>query len=131
MDGDKPLVLVVDDETHIVHVLSLKLSNAGYEVITAHDGEEGLVLALKHRPNLLITDQRMPYKTGVELCQELTAHDPNLIIPALLLTGRHVTMSEEKMKQAHIAGIITKPFSPREVLAKVQSLVGQPKQLYG
>src|SRR5262245_25964382 len=66
-DGGKPRpagsrrILVVDDEAHIVQVLSLKLRNAGYEVITAVDGEEGIEQAINHRPHLIINDFHMPY----------------------------------------------------------------------
>ena len=67
MSRDKPLILVVDDETHILHVVGLKLSNAGYEIITAEDGEEGLEVAVEQTPDLVITDFQMPFMTGLEL----------------------------------------------------------------
>ena len=56
----KPLLLIVDDETHIVNVLKLKLAKAGYDVVTAEDGEEGFEMAVKHQPDMVITDYQIP-----------------------------------------------------------------------
>ena len=68
MNRDKPLILAVDDETHILHVVSLKLTRAGFDVITAEDGEEALELALEECPDVVITDFQMPIMNGLELC---------------------------------------------------------------
>jgi CheY-like chemotaxis protein len=57
-------ILIVDDEAHILQVLSLKLRNAGYDVLTAVDGEEAFEYASKQQPDLVITDFQMPYMTG-------------------------------------------------------------------
>ena len=121
---DKRLILVVDDEAHILHVVSLKLRNAGYEVVTAEDGEQGLELALERRPDLIITDYQMPYVSGLELCQKLREHDTTRDIPALMLTARGYSLAGEVLEQTNIAAVLSKPFSPREVLARVQELIG-------
>ena len=70
MDTNKT-ILVADDESHILHVVSLKLRNAGYRVVTARDGQEALELAQQEHPDLLITDYHMPQLSGLELCQRL------------------------------------------------------------
>ena len=73
-------ILVVDDESHILHVLSLKLGKAGYDVLTAVDGEEGLHLARESKPDLVITDIQMPYMTGIELSREATGKNDTLTV---------------------------------------------------
>jgi len=123
MDNEKPLILVVDDETHILHVVSLKLSNAGYEIITAEDGEEALELALKHQPVMVITDYQMPFMTGLELCIALKQHEKTSSTPALMLTARGFSLPGDALKKTNIAGVISKPFSPREILARVQEML--------
>lgn len=123
-DRNKPMILVVDDEAHILHVVSLKLRNAGYEVITAEDGEEGLDAALEHLPDLVITDYQMPFLTGLELCMRLKENPLTRATPALMLTARGFGLAEEHLNQTNIAGVISKPFSPREILSKVQELIG-------
>ncbi len=64
-------ILVADDESHILHVVSLKLRNAGFKVLTARDGQEALEMAQQNHPDLLITDYSMPQLSGLELCQQL------------------------------------------------------------
>ncbi len=113
-------VLVVDDEAHILHVLSLKLRNAGYEVITAVDGEDGFELARQHVPDLIITDFQMPYMTGLELCRALAEHGPTTHVPVLILTARGYALDNEDIKIGNIKGVLSKPFSPRAVLQLVK-----------
>lgn len=125
MSPTKGLILAVDDEVHILHVVSLKLRNAGYEVVTAENGEEALAMALERRPDLIITDYQMPLLTGLELCQRLKQHPDTQAIPALMLTARGFSLAPEDLEQTNIVGVISKPFSPREVLARVQDLVGR------
>lgn len=123
-DSQRPrLILAVDDEAHILHVVSLKLRNAGYDILTAQDGEEGLEVALERRPDLVITDFQMPIMTGLELCVKLKADPATSHIPALMLTARGYSLSQEDLETTNIAGVLSKPFSPREVLARVQELL--------
>lgn len=119
----RPLVLLVDDEAHILYVVGTKLREKGYGVLTAPNGEEGLALALAHKPDLVITDYQMPYITGVELCQRLREQEPTRDIPVLMLTARGFNLPKGVLQNG-INAIISKPFSPREVLAKVKELLG-------
>ncbi len=113
-------ILVVDDEAHILHVLSLKLRNAGYEVDTAVDGEDGYELASQGVPDLIITDFQMPYMTGLELCRALAANGSTAHIPVLILTARGYALDDEDLKIGNIRGVLSKPFSPRAVLQLVK-----------
>lgn len=125
MDDASKLILVVDDESHILHVVSLKLRNAGYQVITAQDGEEGFELALQCRPGLVISDYQMPFMTGLELCEKLKEHPATAQTPALMLTARGFNLNAGDMQRTNIQGVLSKPFSPREVLSRVQELLGE------
>lgn len=116
-------VLVADDEAHILHVVSMKLANAGYEVLTALDGEEAYELCLAELPDLVITDYQMPYMTGLELCRRLRQDKSTREAPVLMLTARGLEIEQEEMIAAGIAATISKPFSPREVLAMVEKLL--------
>ena len=113
-------ILVVDDETHILQVLSLKLRDAGYEVITAADGEEGFDLALDRIPDLIITDFQMPYLTGLELSQALAADRATAGIPILMLTARGYALDERDLASGNIKTVISKPFSPRALVQQVK-----------
>lgn len=120
-------ILVADDEAHILHIVSMKLRNAGYEVLTAVDGEEALDLCQTEHPDLLITDYQMPYMSGLELCKELRRDEQTKDIPALMLTARGFDIEADEMAEAGIAAVLAKPFSPREVLQKVKELIGEPE----
>src|SRR6187402_2830737 len=81
-------ILVADDESHILNVVSLKLRNAGFRVLTARDGQEALDIALAERPNLLITDYHMPQLSGLELCRRLKQEGVMENMPTIMLTAR-------------------------------------------
>ncbi|MHC4989925.1 MAG: response regulator [Planctomycetota bacterium] len=114
-------ILVIDDEPHILQVLSLKLGNAGYEVLTAIDGESGLEEALAHQPDLIITDVQMPYLNGVELCRALVDNEKTSRIPVIILTARGYALQGENMQVPNITDVVSKPFSPRALLELVAS----------
>ena len=119
-------ILVVDDEAHILHIVSLKLRNAGYEVITAMDGEEALELCLAESPDLVITDNQMPYLSGLELCRRLRQNDQTRSIPAMMLTARGFDIDPNEMTAVGLSAVLAKPFSPRELLDRVNELL-EPK----
>jgi len=121
MDGKK--ILVADDESHILHVVSLKLRNAGFNVVTACDGQEALELAQQELPDLMIVDYQMPQLSGLELCQRLKQNPATSRIPALLLTARGYDLDVDVAQSSGIVRILSKPFSPRQLLATVNEVL--------
>ncbi|HEY2587181.1 MAG TPA: response regulator [Tepidisphaeraceae bacterium] len=117
-------ILVVDDESHILNVVSLKLRNAGFRVITASDGQEALDLAGQERPDLVITDYHMPHLSGLELCQRLRQSEATSDIPAIMLTARGYQLEPKDTEQSGIRRMLSKPFSPRNLLATVNEVLG-------
>ncbi|MFI4859730.1 MAG: response regulator [Phycisphaerales bacterium JB063] len=118
-----PRILVVDDEQHIVQVLSLTLRRAGYDVITATDGDAAWRAIENDEPDLLITDESMPGITGTQLIERLQHHRDHAELPILIITARR--MAIEPHDHHAVTAILPKPFSPREVLSKVHDLVGE------
>ena len=118
-------ILVADDETHILHVVSLKLKNAGYTVLTARDGQEALELAQQERPDLIITDYHMPQLSGLELCQRLKQDPKTSHIPAIMLTARGYHLEPRDTQQSGILRMLSKPFSPRQLLSAVTEILEQ------
>lgn len=123
MDSNRK-ILVADDESHILNVVSLKLRNAGFTVLTARDGQEAYDLAAAEKPDLLITDHHMPQLTGVELCRKLKASAETAQIPAIMLTARGYSMEPGDTETSGIRQVISKPFSPRQLLAAVNDVLG-------
>jgi len=116
-------ILVADDESHILHVVSLKLRNAGFRVLTARDGQEALDLAMVEHPDLLITDYHMPQLSGLELCQRLKKDPATRNIPAIMLTARGYHLEPHDTEQSGILRLLSKPFSPRQLLATVNDIL--------
>jgi two-component system, OmpR family, alkaline phosphatase synthesis response regulator PhoP len=117
-------ILVADDESHILNVVSLKLRNAGFRVVTAHDGGEALEVAQHERPDLLITDYHMPQLSGLELCRRLKQDPATSGILAIMLTARGYHLEPQDTEQSGILRTLSKPFSPRHLLATVNEVLG-------
>lgn len=120
---DKPIVLLVDDEAHITCVVAEKLRAAGYAVTTARDGEEGLELAARVHPALVITDLQMPRMSGLELAAKLAATDYGRRTPVMMLTARGYILDKEAVAKTNIKAVMGKPFSAREVVKAAASLI--------
>ena len=123
------LILVADDESHIVQVLALKFRNAGHDVIEATDGEEALNLVRGHHPDVVVTDMQMPFMNGIELAGAMLDDPGTASIPVLILTARGWAMDECIATLSNVKSVQSKPFSPREILSLVEGLVdsGTPR----
>jgi CheY-like chemotaxis protein len=118
-------VLVVDDEIHIVHVVAIKLRNNGYEVVTADNGAEAFEVARSEKPDIIVTDYQMPVMTGLELVRKLRQIPQTKDIPVILLTARSFAITKEQQQELKIAGCLSKPFSPKELLCNIEDVLHQ------
>ena len=118
-------ILVADDESHILHVVSMKLRNAGFRVLTARDGREAFETALDEKPDLLITDYHMPELSGLELCSKLKEEPSTSHIPAIMLTARGYQLEPADTEKSGILCMLSKPFSPRQLLETVNQVLGK------
>ena len=118
-------VLVVDDEIHIVHVVAIKLRNNGYEVISADNGAEAYDLALKDKPDIIVTDFQMPIMSGMELIEKLRQNEATKNIPVIMLTARSFAVPKEQQEELDISGCLSKPFSPKELLGQIEDILYQ------
>jgi CheY-like chemotaxis protein len=117
-------ILLVDDEPHIPMVVGRKLTAAGFEVVTASDGEEALAAARETNPDVIITDLQMPYMSGAELAAALHADAQLCDIPVVLLTARGYVLSDEERARTNISRFLSKPFSVQQILDVVSELLG-------
>lgn len=108
-------ILIVDDEEHILQVLSLKLQNCGYDIATAVDGEDALYQVKVHQPDLIISDVQMPYMNGLEFASALSKDKSTSHIPVLILTARGHTLEASDADIPNIQKVLSKPFSPRGI----------------
>ncbi len=113
-------ILVVDDEKPIVDILKYNLEKEGYSVLTAFDGEEALTLVAAEHPHLIILDIMLPKKDGFAVCREIRS---KWEIPILMLTAKEMEMDKVLGLELGADDYVTKPFSSREVLARVKALL--------
>lgn len=114
-------ILVVDDEQSIVTLLQYNLEQAGYSVITAFDGEEGLQAAVELSPDLVVLDLMLPKLDGLEVCKQLRQQKLN--IPILMLTAKDDEFDKVLGLELGADDYLTKPFSPREVVARIKAIL--------
>lgn len=117
-------ILVVDDESYIRHVLSLKLRNSGFVVDTAVDGEDALHQISASAPDLVITDLQMPYVNGIELCRAMIQESAWVDIPVIILTARGYALGADAAGLTNVQQVVNKPFSPRTILEQVHRVLG-------
>ncbi|MHC4948305.1 MAG: response regulator [Planctomycetota bacterium] len=117
-------ILVVDDEPHIRYMLEFKLGGAGYRVVTASSGPAALERARAETPDLVITDFQMPGGGGLELSKALKREPGTADVPVVMLTGRSHKIPKAELAATNICQLIAKPFSPRELTATVDELLG-------
>lgn len=117
-------ILVADDEHNIRHILDFSLHAEGFDVLSAHNGEDAFDLAVAELPHLIILDVMMPGQSGIETCRRLKAEERTRNIPVILLTARASREDRELGEQAGADDYITKPFSPQKVISTVQGFLG-------
>ncbi|MEH6942407.1 response regulator transcription factor [Bacillus sp. JJ722] len=114
-------VLVVDDEQSILTLLQYNLEQAGFEVITASDGEEAIEVAEQEKPNLIVLDLMLPKLDGIEVCKLLRQRKMN--VPILMLTAKDDELDKILGLELGADDYMTKPFSPREVIARIKAIL--------
>jgi two-component system phosphate regulon response regulator PhoB len=118
-------ILLVEDDPDIRHLISYKLTRGGFTVTEAADGEAALREAQRVPPDLVILDVRMPRMSGLEVCRELRAGPRTAHVPIIMLTAR---TRPQDLEQAYAAGAteyVVKPFSPRELLERVEAALAR------
>jgi len=118
--GEKKRILIVDDERDIVKALTIRLSRAGYEVVTAFDGVQGIFMAHKEKPDLIILDIRMPAANGFSVAEKLKESTETDGVPVIFLTGSPEKNSEEKALALGARFYVKKPYDPEELLDAIE-----------
>src|SRR5436309_768961 len=119
----KPKILVVDDEPDALELIEFNLKATGFEVITADDGKEALKKALAVLPNLILLDLMLPEIDGLEVCKILRHDATTAAIPIIMLTAKAAEIDRVLGLELGADDYVTKPFSPRELVLRVKSLL--------
>ncbi len=116
-------ILIADDEPNILITLEYLMKREGYEVVLARDGQEAIDCLRRERPRLVLLDVMMPRKSGFEVCQELRADEQIKDTLVLMLTAKGRDTDIAKGRGVGADDYMTKPFSTKELVAKVRSLL--------
>ena len=117
-------ILVIEDTEDNRQILRDLLGMAGYEMVEAHDGAEGVAKAAEHKPDLILMDIQMPVMDGYEATRRIKADAALRSIPIVAVTSYALSGDEAKTRAAGCDDYIAKPYSPRQMLAKVRGIVG-------
>ena len=127
------LVMVIEDEKEIRDLVRYNLERAGYRVTAVADGEEGLRRLFASRPDLLVLDLMLPGRNGLEILREVRGEAMTRDLPVIVLTARSAEMDKLLGFDHGADDYLTKPFGPRELVARVQALLrrAQPSKSEG
>ena len=118
-------ILLVDDEPHIIIMLENRMKHAGYDVITACDGQDALTKAHKEKPDLIILDLMLPKLDGYKVCRMLKFDEKYRQIPIILFTARAQEADIKLGEEVGADAYVTKPFEPDILLGKITQLLNR------
>lgn len=116
-------ILIIDDEPDVADILAMNLKAGGYRVVTSDNGEAGLAKAKAEAPNLIVLDLMLPKMSGLEVCKALKRDTATSRIPIIMLTAKSDEVDRIVGLELGADDYVTKPFSPREILLRVQSVL--------
>ncbi len=119
-------ILVIEDDPDIVEVLRYNLKREGYEVLTAESGEDGLSLARAHAPDLVLLDLMLPGMEGLQVCRTLKDEAATKGVPVVMMTAKSEDADIVTGLEMGADDYITKPFSPRVLIARVRAVLRRP-----
>lgn len=119
----KEKILIVDDEKDIVKMLDYNLKKEGFRILSCYDGEEALSLSAREHPDLIILDLMLPQVDGLEVCKTLKKDSLTAAIPIIMLTAKVQEADKVLGLELGADDYITKPFSPRELVARVKAVL--------
>lgn len=129
MAGEK--ILVVDDEEHILELIKFNLENNGYKVISADNGNDALKLARNEVPQLVLLDLMLPGLDGYDVCREIRKDSSISSMPVIMTTAKSEELDKILGLELGADDYITKPFSVRELVARVKAVLRRTKTQYG
>src|SRR3989338_5298935 len=124
----KEKILIVEDEKDIIKMLEYNLKKEGFRTISANDGEDAIDLATREHPDIALLDLMLPGIDGLEVCKSLKAQNKTKDIPIIMLTAKSQESDKILGLELGADDYVTKPFSPRELLARIKAVLRRTKE---
>lgn len=122
----KNRILLIEDEKDMMEMLTFRLEAAGFEVIQAYDGQEGLDKAYAHNPDLILLDLMLPKIDGYKVCRALKSDEKHRKIPIAIITARADLKGKAFGLECGAEAYIVKPFDPEQLMDKIKELLKEP-----
>jgi len=121
-------ILIVEDDKHILKLLEYNLEKEGFQILTSRDGEDALGQARKNHPDLILLDLMLPGMDGLEVCKALKNDTKTASIPVIMLTAKSQESDKVVGLELGADDYVTKPFSPRELIARIKAVLRRVKE---
>jgi len=118
-------ILIIDDDKVLVQLLGRRIAAAGYEVMTAFDGVQGLRLAFQEKPSLIILDILFPAGGGIETLKKLSSSTKTWNIPIIINTGHDDPQLKQTASEYNIVDFMLKPVDPEKIIQKIKEVLGE------
>ncbi len=122
-NGTQPMVLIVEDETDLVTLLSYNLEKEGFRILAAYDGDEALLMTGEQRPDLILLDWMLPHRSGLDVCRQLRRNAKTRDVPIIMLTARGEEADRIRGLDSGADDYVTKPFSTSELVARMRAVL--------
>ena len=127
----RPRILLVEDDASLVELIAYNLEREGFDVVRTGDGEEALILAEEEKPDLAILDWMIENLSGIEVCRRLRRQEATKSLPIIMLTARTEEADRMRGLETGADDYLTKPFSPRELVARVRAILRRARPVLG
>ena len=127
----RPRILLVEDDASLVELIAYNLEREGFDVVRTGDGEEALILAEEEKPDLAILDWMIENLSGIEVCRRLRRQEATKSLPIIMLTARAEEADRVRGLETGADDYLTKPFSPRELVARVRAILRRARPVLG
>lgn len=125
--SSKPLILIIEDEPDLVTLLQYTLEKEGFRTAVGNYGEEAMLFAEEHVPDLVLLDWMLPLMSGITVCRRFRETPATRTVPIILLTARSEEADRERGFEAGADDYVAKPFSPAELVVRIRTALSRPR----
>jgi len=125
-DSEKPVIVVADDDRDICELIKMQLTRHGFQVFVADNGQSAIELVVEHKPAIALLDIMMPKLSGLEVARQIRDNPTLSTVRIMLISARSIGRIESDLADLNINDYITKPFSPQELVQRINNILNKP-----
>lgn len=125
-DIEKPVIVVADDDRDICELIKMQLTRHGFQVFVADNGQSAIELVVEHKPAIALLDIMMPKLSGLEVARQIRDNPTLSTVSIMLISARSIGRIEADIDDLNINDYITKPFSPQELVQRINNILNKP-----